>query len=132
MGQYFTAPAKITTKQAIDTAMAVVLILLIVALVTDHFAAVKFAVVCLIVGMVVPGVFRPLATVWLGFSQVLGTVASKIILSILFFGIVWPVGLVRRLMGHDTLRLKQFKAGTGSVMHNRDHTYQESDLKNPY
>ena len=68
------------------------------------------AVVVLVVTMTVPLVFRPLSVVWFGFSHVLGTVMSKVLLAAVFYLIVTPVGVVRRLLGHDSLRLRAFKA----------------------
>ena len=40
------------------------------------------------------------------FGLVLGMVVSPIVLSIIFFGLFVPIGLVMRLSGRDELRLK--------------------------
>ena len=57
---------------------------------------------------------------------------SKILLSILFFGLVTPIGLLRRLFRKDSLKLRAFKAGEESVMLVRNHTFVRSDIEKPY
>jgi len=72
--------------------------------------------------------FRAIYAAWVKFGTVMGFINLRIILSILFFIIVTPVGLLRRLAGKDSLRIRQFKKGRGSVMVNRDHVYTREDL----
>jgi hypothetical protein len=115
-----------------DTGVALVLLLLIAQLVTGRQGLTTAAVVALVVTMTAPLVFRPLSVVWFGFSHVLGAVMSKVLLSAVFYLIVTPVAVVRRLLGHDTLRLRAFKAGDTSVMHPRHHVYAPDDLDTPY
>jgi hypothetical protein len=115
-----------------DTGLALVLLLLIAQLATGRQGLITAAVVALVVTMTVPLVFRPLSVVWFGFSHVLGAVMSKLLLSAVFFLIVTPVGVVRRLLGYDTLRLRAFKAGDASVMHARRHVFAPDDLEKPY
>ncbi len=93
----------ISNKQASDTGMAVVLILLLIAFFTKTTLYYKIAIPVLIVNMTYPKFFYPLAIVWLGFSELLGTIMSKIILTIVYVVLVVPVGLVRRLLGKDAL-----------------------------
>lgn len=87
-----------------DTGLALVLLLLIAQLATGRQGLTTAAVVALVVAMTVPLVFRPLSVVWFGFSHLLGAVMSRALLSAVFYLIVTPVGVVRRLLGHDTLR----------------------------
>jgi hypothetical protein len=55
-------------------------------------------------------------------------IGSTIMMSIVFFVIVTPVGLVRRMLGRDPLKLRQFKKGKQSVMKDRDHQYTAEDF----
>ncbi len=41
-------------------------------------------------------------------------------------------GLLRRAMGKDTLRLRDFKKGQGSVFHTRSGPFAPADLKTPF
>jgi hypothetical protein len=115
-----------------DTASAVVLIMLIVDQFLENFNFGSITICVLIVAMIWPGGFKPIAFVWFGFSTALGTIVSKILLSITFFGLVLPVGLVRRLYGADPLKLKEWKKNEQSVFKDRDHLFAEKDLRNPY
>ncbi|MBD0777849.1 hypothetical protein HPE56_08590 [Maribacter sp. ANRC-HE7] len=76
-----------------------------------------------------PSVFYPFTLVWFKFSKILGKINSQIILAIIFFLVITPVGVFRRILGKDTLRLKDFKKGTDSVMKQRNHAYTPSDLE---
>lgn len=44
--------------------------------------------------------------VWIGIGDVLGWINTRIILGLLFFVVIMPVGLVMRLAGKDPLRLR--------------------------
>ena len=115
-----------------DTGLALVLLLLLAHAATrrDGFATAAIAV--LVVVMTAPLLFRPASVVWFGFSHVLGTVMSKVLLALVFYAVVTPIGLVRRLQGHDSLRLRAFKAGNASVMQPRVHLFVPGDLEKPY
>ena len=112
--------------------MAVVLIFMIIALFTGNDLYFKIAIPVLVMNMIYPMFYYYFAILWIGFSHLLGTVVSKIILSVLYFALVLPVALLRRLMGKDTLKLKLFKKSGGSVMHRRNHRFSSEDIVNPY
>ena len=112
--------------------MAMVLICLIAGHLSHNDLFYKLAVFLLVIDMIVPKVYRPVAVVWLGLSRLLGTVISRTILTVVFFVFVVPTGMVRRLFGRDSLQLKKFKTGPGSVMKKRDHTYVPADVEKPY
>lgn len=90
------------------------------------------AIVALVVDMVWPAAFGPFAVVWFGLSRVMGAVVSKGVLAVLFFGIVTPIGLVRRALGQDPMRLRQWRRGRESVFTVRDHRVTPPDLDRPY
>ncbi|NMC50535.1 MAG: hypothetical protein GYA47_14085 [Desulfovibrio sp.] len=123
---------KATTAQARDTGMAMVLICLLFAQFGGYKAMVPAAMILLLANMISPGLYRPLARVWFGLSHVLGTVMSKLILSLAFFIVLTPVGLVRKLTGKDSLRVACWKKGTDSVFRVRDHTFASSDIEQPF
>lgn len=65
-------------------------------------------------------------------SEIIGLFAFKIFLSICFFGIITPIGFLRRKTGTDPLQLKKWKNNNSSVFMIRDLTIKESDFENPY
>ena len=62
------------------------------------------AAVFLIVTLTAPGLLGPLNRVWSGIGRILHAVVSPIILAILFYGVITPIGVLARLLGHDPLR----------------------------
>ena len=118
--------------QAKDTASALVLILLIVGYFWSIPSMLPYAMAALLVAMVYPRLYGPAAKVWFGLSHVMGTVVSKVLLTLIFLLITTPVGLVRRLLGADSMRLRNWKDGTGSVMVQRNHVFSSRDLEKPY
>ncbi len=123
---------KYTVEQCKDTGMALVLLLLLIFYFLRSEFFVFGAIVLHILNMAFPGVYRPIAVIWLGSTHFLGTIVSKVILSVVFFTVVTPVGLWRRLFAADTLRLKAFKGDRTSVMHERNYTFTGKDIERPY
>lgn len=54
-------------------------------------------------GLVLPGLLRPLYRLWMMLAVVLGFVMTRIILTVVFFAVVTPIGLVMRVLGRDPL-----------------------------
>jgi hypothetical protein len=123
---------KITKDQSRDTGMAMVLLLLIAAASRKREVYLIVAMALHILNMTVPQIYRPVAVVWLGLSDLLGGVVSRVLLSIVFFAVVTPIGIFRRLVGRDSLKLRAFKASKESVMLERNHTFVGKDLETPY
>jgi hypothetical protein len=59
--------------------------------------------VFLILGLAAPVVLRPVHRAWMSLAYVLGWVMTRVILSLLFFLGVTPVGLLGRLLGKKFL-----------------------------
>jgi hypothetical protein len=112
--------------------MAMVLLLLLASAAFKRQALITAAMIALIVDMTVPQLYRPVAVLWLGLSHLLGTVVSKILLTLVFFGVVTPIGLARKLLGFDSLKLRDFKSGEHSVMLIRNHIFTGKDIEKPY
>jgi hypothetical protein len=123
---------KMTKDQSRDSGMAMVLLLLLFYLKTRRDGLLYAAAVLHVVNMIVPRIFAPIAVLWLGLSHVLGTVMSKVLLSVLYFGLVTPIGALRRLLGKDSLQLCAFKASGESAMTVRNHLFVGHDIEKPY
>ena len=121
-----------TKDQSRDTGMAMVLLLFLVYLKTHRNGFLYSAIFLHIINMIIPRIYAPMAVLWLGFSHLLGTVMSRILLSLLFFGLVTPIGVLRRLLGKDSLKLRQFKASRESAMLVRNHAFVAQDIEKPY
>ena len=121
-----------TPDQARDTGLALTLLCLILVYFWQAYRLVPLAMVFLVITMVWPRAFQPLAGLWFGLAHVLGTVMSTVILTVLFFILVTPIGLFRRVLGADSLQLKQWKKGEDSVFQVRADLIQKKDLQAPY
>lgn len=55
--------------------------------------------------LLVPGVLAAPNRAWARLGLLLGRIVSPIALGLLFYGVVWPVGVAMRLAGKDVLRL---------------------------
>ena len=131
--RFAPAPVRRMTKdQCRDTGMAMVLLLLILSITLKRNALVLDALVLQVIAMTTPRIFAPIAVVWLGLSHLIGAVMSRAVLTVIFFLVVTPIGLVRRLLGKDSLRVRAFKAGDESVMLTRNHLSSAADLERPY
>ena len=62
-------PKTITTDQAKDTGMAMVLICLLIAFFGGKQFFYGLAILLLLINMIWPNVFKPVAKIWLGFSH---------------------------------------------------------------
>lgn len=119
-------------NQVKDSGMAFVLILLIIGLFTGNKLFFVLSAAFLLADMIFPMIFYPFALIWLGFSEVLGKITSKIMLFIIYLAVVLPVALVRRLTGKDALSLRRFKKGNESVLISRNHLFKPEDLERPF
>jgi hypothetical protein len=132
MRSALAAVRRMTKNQCRDTGMAVVLLLLILAITLKRNELVLDALVLQVITMTVPRIFAPIAVVWLGLSHLLGAVMSRVVLTVIFFLVVTPIGRIRRVLGKDSLRLRAFKASDDSVMLPRNHIVSGTDLERPY
>lgn len=125
-------PRSVRRAQAVDTGMALVLACLLLGLFRDRPGWFAAATALLVLNMTAPALFKPAARVWLGLARLLGGVMSRVLLTLVFCLVVTPVGLVRRAMGRDSLRLKEFKKDDSSVFQVRDTTFAAPDVERPY
>lgn len=62
--------------------------------------------VFLSLALAAPALLAPLNRLWLKFGALLHGITSPIILGVMFFLVIMPIGLVMRLFGKDFLRLR--------------------------
>lgn len=65
-----------------------------------------FSPIFLILGLLLPQVLKPIQIVWMILAAILGWVMTRVILTILFYFIITPTGLLMKLIGKDVLSLK--------------------------
>lgn len=89
-------------------------------------------VITLLITLLAPGLYTPLSWFWFRFGEGLGFVVSRIILFLLFFGVITPIGWIRRRMQKDPFRLKQFHKSSDSVFILQEKKYKPQDLEKQF
>jgi polyferredoxin len=56
--------------------------------------------------LIKPGLLLPFNKLWMGIGYVIGRIVSPIVLGVIFFILMTPMGVIQRLFGRDELRLK--------------------------
>ena len=62
--------------------------------------------VLLALAAALPRSLREIKRAWLFFGFLIGLVVSPVVLGILFYGVITPIGWLMRLFGRDSLRLR--------------------------
>ena len=68
-------------------------------------------VILVVPALVAPRALAPLYRVWMALGEVLAWINTRIILGVVFYGVVTPIGLVMRLIGHDPMRRRFERVG---------------------
>lgn len=57
-------------------------------------------------GLLAPAALAPVYSLWMKMGEVLGFINSRIILGVIFYFIIFPVGLIRRIFAPDPMARK--------------------------
>ena len=69
-----------------------------------------FGVTLCILGIAIPFILKPIYWVWMIFATILGWIMTRVILSLLFYIIFTPIGLILRFFGKQFLELRWDKS----------------------
>ena len=64
------------------------------------------SIIFLILGLLNSKLLNPLNKLWFKFGIILGKIISPLIMGIIFFLVVTPIGFLMRILGKDVLNLK--------------------------
>lgn len=120
---------ELTPARLKDSGLVLVLILVLAARLWGISWAITAIIPLVLLTILIPKALWPFAWTWFALGEVLGAFVSPVLLSLVFFLVVTPMGLIRRMLGKDSLKLKQFKQGKGSVFTVRDKTVGPEDLE---
>jgi multisubunit Na+/H+ antiporter MnhG subunit len=122
----------LTIEKCKDAGLALVLLGLIGYQAWPRPLVMLLTIICLLVVMTCPVVFRPFARGWFALSNLLGAIVSRCLLTVLFLVLVVPVGRIRRALGNDAMQKKRWNKDKTSVFRSRDHEFTAQDLEHPY
>lgn len=63
-----------------------------------------------VLGLAIPIVLKPIYWIWMVLAVILGWIMTRVILSLLFYIVITPIGLLSRLSGNRFLDLKWDKS----------------------
>ena len=67
------------------------------------------SIIFLILGLLNSKILTPFNKLWMRLGALLGIIVSPIVMGIVYFGVVTPIGIIMRLFGKDVLNLKMDK-----------------------
>ncbi|HFA48643.1 MAG TPA: hypothetical protein ENJ95_06430 [Bacteroidetes bacterium] len=79
-----------------------------------------------LIGIFVPALAKWINWAWYKISDIMGFVMSKVLLSIVFFGFLFPVSLLNKLFKKNPLQLKK---QSDTYWTERKHKYSAKDLE---
>jgi len=123
---------KISKVQSKEFGLVAVLFMSFLAFHFRDYNYMKAAFILTVLTMFLPSVFYPFSFCWFGLGKILGNISSYLLLGGIYFLIVVPVGLIRKIAGKDDLNLKQFKKSGKSVLTDRNHIFNDRDLMNSF
>ena len=71
-----------------------------------RYWAILISFIFFILGLLKSKILIPLNNVWIKIGEYLGKIIAPIVMFVIYFSIVTPIGLVLRLFGKDLLKLK--------------------------
>ena len=86
------------------------------------------SLVFLILGLLNSKILYPLNKIWFKFGLLLGRFVSPLVMAIIFFLVVTPIGLLMRILNKDLLNLKFNKSKSYWIEKNE----QKSKMKNQF
>ena len=81
-------------------------------------------------GLIAPSTLNPLYQVWMRFGLVMGAIMSRVVLTIVFFVLLMPMGIVMRVVRDDPLQLK-LKENEESYRNTRPE-YDPKSMERPF
>lgn len=113
--------------KSLETLLVLVGALIIAFWVTQKKIFLLLALLLIVIGISSSFLTGKISWAWLKFSELIGSIMSKVILSLIYFIFLVPIALLYQLSKKDNLSLKRKK---GSYYIDRNHTYLAKDLEN--
>ena len=73
---------------------------------TPRVWPIPFSIIFLVLGLLNSKILNPLNLAWVKFGEILGRIIAPIVMGIVYFLIITPIGLFMRLIGKDLLGIK--------------------------
>ena len=125
--------AGVTEQQNREFGLVVILVVAILSWWTDELTLLPVIIILTLTTILVPAILTPFTALWYIFAGVVGKIMSSILLGLVFYLLVTPVGCIRRLCGKDSLSLRRkFGSSRKSTFVIRNYTYSKEDMINMF
>jgi len=123
---------EISKKKNVEFGLLALLACVVINLYKPNHQIERLMLIIIVLMLLAPVVFSPFTRCWFGLVKILAALHSIIVLTALFILVVVPVGVMRKWMGIDNLKLRQFKKGNETVFRERNHLYKDIDIKHSF
>jgi hypothetical protein len=127
-----TGRRPITSEQTKDMGLVIVLLLTLGFLHSGNRLFLQLALVAIAIVLIVPVLFKPVDCLWYFFSELLGTVMSRVVLTLVFFLVITPIGFLKRIVSRKRMLTEEWKKGRETVFTVRDKVFSGSDISKPF
>ncbi|MDU0459000.1 MAG: SxtJ family membrane protein [Geobacteraceae bacterium] len=117
-----------TRVQSLETMAVLAAFFLILSIVTGRESFVWPALVLLATGLFLKPLAAKVTRGWLKVSEIIGAVANRIILTLLFVAVLTPIALLFRIFTRNPLNIRR-NHRTVSYFQERNHTFTAEDLE---
>lgn len=117
---------ELTEKWVRDTGLILALVFLFFAY-KEYSWGLHLSALTLLALLFYPSLLKPLAYLWLKLTHLLGSVMNKVFFGLVFFFVVTPIALLRRLLGKEHV-----EHGGESAFVMRSGIMRRESLEKPY
>lgn len=124
-------PPKATREKELETILTLCVALVVLFFVTkkQHAYYLSLSVLLGLIGMFSTYLTAKISWAWLKIGEGMGFVMSKVILTIVFFGFLFPIALLSRVFSNNRNNLQLKKTVGHSYYFTRNHKYEAKDLE---
>ena len=125
------AATKLNREKELETILVLCVAFVVIYFITkqQHLYLLKLCIALGLIGMFSKYLTSKISWAWLKVGEIIGAVMSKVILSIVFFGFLFPLAILSRIFSGNKNALQLKKTGS-SYYFTRNHKYEAKDLKN--
>ena len=113
MDSKFDNNIKISSNQSFGIVFFVVFLLIALYPMTNgediRIWSLIISFILMILGLLNSKILTPFNKLWFKFGILMGKIVSPLIMGVIFFFVVTPIGLIMRILGKDVLNLKKNK-----------------------
>ena len=120
---------KMTREKNIETCLVLATALVIFYCFNGAIYMLYGAIVFGVIGLFFDTIAGWITKAWYKLAEMMGFVMSKVLLSIVFFAVLFPIAMLYRLFNKDSLQLKR---SDDTYWVKRAHTFTKKDLENTW